>query len=139
MIKIAIRRWEKNKDKILAEFKEKHPESYLDIVKTLIKHISKGRCDSFSPDHNRITEIDHGHYQGTLVYVIGAKGYQPHRYWYTKSGYGSCSSCDTLQSIKDCNNELPTDWQAKQYQTLALHLLQGLKEMGEYLEGERET
>lgn len=130
MIKEAVAQWEKNKDAIYAAFKEKHPDNYQDVVKTVIQHITmEDDYDDFSPDPNRIHEIDDGEYQGTLVYVIGAKGYQPSDYWYVKVGYGSCSGCDTLQAIKNYDDEPPTDDQAKQYHTLALHIVQGLKKM----------
>lgn len=51
------------------------------------------------PDPDRITRIDHGDYQGTEVFVVAAKGYQPHRHWAMSWGYGSCSGCDALQAV----------------------------------------
>jgi hypothetical protein len=70
--------------------------SYKDMIEYLVK-LAAEEDDYDNPDPARITEIDHGDYQGTLVYVIGGSGYQPFRYWYVVVGYGSCSGCDELE------------------------------------------
>lgn len=49
-------------------------------------------------DKDRITEINHGDYQGTLIYAVAEQGYQPSNYIYCSVYYGSCSGCDALQS-----------------------------------------
>lgn len=119
-----------NKQALMAAFSQKHPSDYIDIVKNVIEIISKEKSWD-TPDPERITVIEHGDYQGCLVYVIGAKGYQPHDYWYVKVGYGSCSGCDTLQAIRNYDDEPPTESQVADYMTLALHIVQGLKKMGD--------
>ena len=43
----------------------------------------------------------------------------------------SCSACDTLESIKDYSGDPPTSSQVNGYMTLALHIIQGMKKMGE--------
>lgn len=48
-----------------------------------------------------------------------------------KVGYGSCSGCDTLEAIRDYSSEKPTPEQVKDYMALALHIVQGLKKMGD--------
>lgn len=128
-IKEFIELWERNKPAIRAVFEAAHPDDYEAIVKTVIENIQSGGYDD--PDPERITSIDHGDYQGTLVFVIGAKGYQPDTYWYVKVGYGSCSSCDTLQDIRGYGDEKPTRQQVDDYMTLAMHIVQGLKKMGD--------
>lgn len=120
-------------DKYRAELKKmfmaKHPDDYKEIVKNVITIISKDN-DYNVPDPERIHQIDDGDYQGTLVFVIAAKGYQPSEYWSVMVSYGSCSGCDTLEGINDsCDDEPPTEEQVEQYMTLAVHILQGLKEM----------
>lgn len=130
MIKEFVERFEAAKPAILEEFRQRHPEQYKDVVATVIRHIS-GEGGYGNPSPERIHEIDDGDYQGTLIYVIGATGCQPDEYWYVKVGYGSCSGCDTLQAIGNYGSERPTEDQAKQYLTLALHIVQGLKKMGE--------
>ena len=73
-----------------------------------------------------------GSYSGTLVYVIGEGGYEPSDYWYVKISYGSCSGCDTLQRIlDDLWDEEAKEQQTQDYMTLALHVVQGLKKMGD--------
>ena len=132
MIQSFVASWEKNKYQVRAAFEEKHPESYEEIVRAVVDALADvSEWDSHIPDPERIRCIDDGHYQGTLVFVIGAKGYQPGNYWYVKVGYGSCSGCDTLQAIqRHCKNP-PTESQVNGYMTLALHILQGLKAMEE--------
>jgi hypothetical protein len=107
----------------------KRPDTYQDVVRAVIEVVA-GSKDWDVPDPDRIHAIDDGDYQGTLVFVIAEKGYQPSRYWYAKVGYGSCSGCDTLQAICSYSSDAPTDDEISQYMTLALHIVQGLKEMG---------
>ena len=122
-------------------FTEKHPNSYEDIVRAVVEVINPdddyGWGGQDLPSPNRIHAINDGDYQGTLVFVIGASGYQPSTYWVTKVSYGSCSGCDTFQSIQqgaEYDYELgeyarPTPEQAKDYQTLALHIVQNMREV----------
>lgn len=59
-------------------------------------------------DPERITQINHGDYQGTLVFVVGGEGYQPWEHWYVTVGYGSCSSCDVWEAITGYQD--PKEW-----------------------------
>ena len=127
MIQKFIDRFNSKKDWVESQFKEKHPDSYKDIVKIVIQTLT-GTSD-YCPDPERIHCVDDGNYQGTLLFVIGAEGYQPDNYWFVKVGYGSCSGCDTLQAIHHYSDEPPNDEQVKDYMTLALHVVQGLKSM----------
>lgn len=75
--------------------KKQHPITYKEIVKDVITIVSE---DEYAdPNPELITELDHGDYQGTLLYVIPSSAYQPSDYWYVMVSYGSCSCCDTLQ------------------------------------------
>lgn len=118
------------KESLRAEFAKAHPESYESVVRAVATLLA-GDGEYGKPDPTRITEINDGEYQGTLVYVIGENGYQPSTYWYVKVGYGSCSGCDTLEAIRVYADDPPTAEQANDYLTLALHIVQGLKKMGE--------
>lgn len=131
MIQVAIDRFIKAKPKMEAFFSAGHPENYKAIVRAVIDAITEDRYGSFAPDPDRIHEIDDGDYQGTLVYVIAEKRYQPSTYYYTKVYYGSCSGCDTLEAIRSYQNTPPSDEQVKDYMMLALHIVEGLKVMGE--------
>ena len=115
--------------KLEAVFSEAHPASYKAIVEAVVAVLSDG--DDAAPDPRRVHEIDDGEYQGTLVYVIGATGYQPGEYWYVKVSYGSCSGCDTLLSIRGYADGKPTAAQVRDYMTLARHIVQGMKQMGD--------
>jgi hypothetical protein len=128
MIKEFVDSFMARKQELREAFATTPPRRYYDIVEGVVTIISDGGYGS--PCRDRIHEIDDGEYQGTLVYVIGACGYQPYRYWYVRICYGSCSFCDTLQYIRDLNNEeKPTEEQLNHYVTLALHIVQGIKEM----------
>jgi len=138
MIEKFTKRWFERKDTVQEKFEAKLPSSYSDIVLAVVEMLNdEGEYET--PDPARIHEIDDGDYQGTLVYVIGAAIYQPSTYWYVKVGYGSCSVCDTLQAILDGDWGLETEEEKKAWKdkavsklmTLALHIVQGLKLMGD--------
>lgn len=130
MDKLIIARFDANRDNILSVFKSKPPGSYLDVVKTLVEAITTeddhGECNL---DPDRITVIDHGDYQGSQMFIIAAKGYQPSDYWATECSYGSCSGCDTLESIRGYGDAQVTDEQANDYLTLTLHLAQKMERL----------
>lgn len=125
MIQEFVDRFMANRSQVEANFSRVHPNNYSDIVRSVIRAIET----EDGPDPDRIHSIDDGDYQGTLVFIIGAKSYQPDDYWYVKIAYGSCSGCDTLMSIYNYSNEAPTKSQIHDYMTLALHVCQGLKKM----------
>ena len=133
MIERFTKAWFTHKDAVRAKFTASHPDSYKDIVTAVIEMLQAALEDDWQeyPDPKLIHEIDDGDYQGTLVYVIGETSYQPSTYWYVKVGYGSCSGCDTLQAVQGYSDEPPTEEQVDGYMTLALHVIQGLKPMGE--------
>lgn len=132
MIQKFVARFMAKKGELKNIFLQKHPKNYENIVKSVISLItSKDDYAELNPDPERIHVINDGDYQGTLVFVIGAKGYQPSKYWYAKICYGSCSGCDTLERIKDCSSDNPTSEQVNDYLTLALHIVQGIKLMGD--------
>lgn len=131
MIQEFVEIWEKHKHSIENEFRKEHPNHYTDIIKLVVKMLHDNTEKWYKPDPEHIHTIDDGDYQGTLVYVIPETGYQPSTYWYVMVGYGSCSGCDTLQAICDYSDEKPNDKQVKEYMTLALHIIQGIKKMGD--------
>ena len=76
----------------------------------------------------KIREIDDGEYQGTLLYIFHIDEYQPNKYYSTMIDYGSCSGCDTLENINGFESDL-NDSQIKDYKTLCLHIVQGIKKL----------
>jgi len=130
MIKEFVNKFMESKPHLKEQFSLEHPGGYKDIVKAVVSVLANEDGYSWDqPDPERIHEIDDGDYQGTLVYVIAAKDYQPHEYWYVRISYGSCSGCDTLEAIRGYSDEKPTEDQVKQYMTLALHVVQEMKRM----------
>lgn len=129
MIQEFVKIWDEKKDVLREKFSAAHPSSYTEIVRSVVELLKSEEDYGGAPDPELITTIDHGEYQGTLVYVIGEGGYQPHHYWAVKVGYGSCSGCDTLESIREYSDDPPTEAQVNDYMTLALHIVQGLKEI----------
>lgn len=131
MITSFVDRFESGKEALRAKFASEAPASYEAIVTEVISVITDDEYEANSPDPKRVHQIDDGDYQGTLLFVIAAKGYQPSDYWYVKVGYGSCSGCDTLRAISGYSDEAPTKSQVDDYMTLALHVVQRIKKMGE--------
>ena len=124
MIKYCLDRWNENQQS-LREQLEKDTSinncSYKYLVKLVTMYILGGEWDS-----EKITEIDDGGYQGTLIFLIPKDTYQPAEYEYlmTYGGYGSCSYCDTLQSIQaDYYDKKPTPEQVNDYMELCKDLI----------------
>jgi hypothetical protein len=104
MIKFCLEKWDANKnllEKYLRDHNDLNSVNYIDLVKMVVGIIFN--TDSFNTyEVDKITEIDNGDYQGTLLYLIPNDSYQPYEgdYLMTYVGYGSCSGCDTLQNIQ---------------------------------------
>jgi hypothetical protein len=128
MIQKFVNRFMAAEGTLRETFAAKHPDAYIDIVKAVVSVIGEEGAYG-EPDATRIHQIDYGDYQGTLLFVVAAVGYQPSDYWYVKVGYGSCSGCDTLEGIRNYEDGPPTKEQVDAYMTLALHIVQGLKSM----------
>lgn len=122
-----VKRFDRKRDAIKAELAEKHPDSYDGIFAMLCRHLTNPDDYANTPDPERITAIDHGEYQGTRVFVVGATGYQPYTYWIALVGYGSCSGCDTFEGIRSYDHGVPTAQQVDDYFALALHMLQAMR------------
>lgn len=106
-----------------------HSPSYSELVKRVIEIVNLDG-DYGEPDPTKIVTIDHGDYQGTLLYIVPAIGYQPSTYWALKVSYGSYSGDDTLKAA------VGWDWPEKKsgqalndVYTLMLHLVQSMKEI----------
>lgn len=129
MIEKFVDRFMAGKADLTRALSEKHPEGYKDLVVAVVRVLA-GDDGYGEPDPERVHEINDGDYQGTLVYVIAAQGYQPYDYWHVRVSYGSCSGCDTLEGIREYGDGPPNEKQVEEYMTLALHIVQGLKGMG---------
>lgn len=137
MVKYCLDRWDRNKNRLkkaLSEDVELNECEYDYLVKMTVKYIlneekSPFTCDNW--DEENITLIDNGDYQGTRIFVIPCKTYQPSEYEYlmTFSNYGSCSGCDTLLAIQNgyYNPKVtPTETQLEDYMTLCRDLVSNI-------------
>lgn len=135
MVKEFVKQWDENKHKLEEYFKNTPMEEYRDYEDIVVKIFELCITSTTKAyDHggfnlDNMTVIDDGHYQGTQIYIIPIDTYQPSvsDYVMTHNYYGSCSGCDTLQSIHEYEDGLPSDEQIKEYMSLALHLVQKLK------------
>ena len=108
MLKILATKWSKNQHNLKKYFEHNYKQlnnfSYKDIVKITFEQIFNCDCEDVWDKLNleKVIEIDHGDYQGTLIFVIPFNTYQPgpSQYLMTYLSYGSCSCCDTLQSLQ---------------------------------------
>ena len=128
MIAEFVDRWYRYKGELEDYFRNTPQEEYSkysDIVKLLFEKIINQE-DFFGFDTENFLVIDDGHYQGTQIFIFHKDIYQPHieDYVYTDTYYGSCSYCDTLQSISHYDDGCPDEKQVKSYMQLALNLLQ---------------
>lgn len=132
MITEIINQWDKNKDKLERYFKTTPQSEYATYLAIVEKIFEKVLIDK-EYKLDRITVIDDGDYQGTQIFIIPEDVYQPcvEDYLITDTYYGSCSGCDTLQSIASYDYEIPTEEQVSQYMLLALHLIQKMKKLSE--------
>lgn len=133
MIKFCVQQWDRNKDKLrkhLSERTDMNDCSYLDLVKLVVEYIFNNNDYGYGHtyDKDKITEIDNGDYQGTLLFLIPIDTYQPSEYEYlmTYVGYGSCSVCDTLQSIQlwSSDDKLLTPEQLNNFMGLCKDIVQ---------------
>ena len=133
MIQEVIKQWDENKHKLEEYFRttkqEEYSGSYKSILQKVIELVVTEKDDYNKYDATKITVVDDGDYQGTQIFLIPTDTYQPsiEDYLITHTYYGSCSGCDTLQSISSYEDDLPTEEQVKEYMTLALHLVQKMK------------
>ena len=109
MIKYALRKWDAGRDtlrRIISQTRkeERYYWNYIDIVKMVCRTILNVNMIEGDPeiDVDKITMIDNGDYQGTLLFMLPFCTYQPSEsdYLMTFVNYGSCSGCDTLQGIQ---------------------------------------
>lgn len=138
MIKEFTEKWIKNKKCLQKWFEEivldekvfdEYIFTYENIIHGIIIHVLNNHIDAKNFSNNLtnfstdIKVIDDGNYQGTQIFIIHRKYYQPEAsdYFYTHNYYGSCSGCDTLLGIMAIKNKKV---QVKELMILSLHLIQ---------------
>lgn len=120
-----VRLWDKNKNKLqsLIEQTPQSEFSYNFFIRNIVKII-------LGMENASISEIDHGEYQGTKIYVIvNNEIYQPYLsdYYITYVYYGSCPEDDYLESIRRYSDGFPDEAQTIRYMDLCLHLIQRMR------------
>jgi hypothetical protein len=130
MLKFCRDAWYENKDKLEAVIMmdtKLNSCDYSYLVELVIEYILNPSIETGWKkfDAKNITVIDNGDYQGTILFMIPRKTYQPNfnDYLLTYSYYGSCSGCDTLLSIQDWEDGVPTENQVKDYMALCKDLV----------------
>lgn len=132
MLKIIAEKWGARQNLLREKLAQINIDNlnYLNLVKTTFSTIYNNEEDYslLNIDIEKITEIDNGDYQGTLLYILPFSNYQPCAtdYFMTYVGYGSCSCCDTLLYIKslgDWEQEFPNEAQINDLMKLCEHIL----------------
>lgn len=130
MLKIMKDRWNENSEKLRATLLERTDLNsccYEDLVKITFEIIFNSRAEGYGNKLNldNIHAIDDGAYQGTILFVIPFDTYQPDEdeYIITYIGYGSCSYCDTLQSIQGWNDGKITEEQLAGFMAICKDLI----------------
>ena len=137
MIKVFVKAWDANQNKLKEHFHTHKMEEY-DAYKKLVlllfgivinPYLERTGRRIFNLD--LVHEIDDGKCHGTLLYVIPRVNPDPTErdYVLTNISYGSCPLCDWLEEIQtnqDTNHDylIPTEEQVSEHMTLCLHLLQ---------------
>ena len=126
MIEEFVKNWEAKKDLLRDKYSQEEPRSYNDIVKDVVELVSDDECGKIRLNHEKITIIDDGDYQGTLLYIIPQACYQPSVYYSVFVDYGSCSGCDTFEDICSGSDK---EQRVNDFMQLALHIVQDLKQI----------
>ncbi len=128
MILNYVKQWEERKHLLEQWLNENEPNSYESIYEMLFNLVViKPNDDEYSEwDWGRFVKIDDGTFQGNEIYILCSNEYQPSLtdYIFTSVAYGSCTVCDTFQSIEMLEDKAE---RVKQYMTLALHMVQETK------------
>lgn len=126
---------EKHLKEIIRNSTEHNNWSYASLVDLVVKEVfNHGDIHddiTWAIEEGDIVEIDHGEYQGTLLYLIHIDTYQPDNSDYLIGFvcYGSCCVCDTLQRIQSEGDYdgLPTEEQVNDYMTVCRHIVTNFK------------
>lgn len=136
MIQKYVDAWFRNKHKVEKNLYKAHPQDYGQLVTMVVFALDDDGYQKYESrlDPSKIHTFGGDDYQGDYLFLIQEKhpGYGSAESWCTVLvGYGSCSGCDTLQRI-EADGEYgkpPNAEQVKQYMTLCLHIVQGLKQV----------
>jgi hypothetical protein len=97
---------------------------YKDFAKWVIELISFKEDD---PSSESMETFILGAYQGDFIFFMHDGWYCPDKVWIMSCSFGSCSGCDTLESIR--NDGLSDKEKIRAYSILMLNLIESLKEI----------
>lgn len=135
MLRFCVYQWALNKDNLKAHIERDNRINscnYEYLVKLVVRYILNGEfrhpdLQNWFWDENT-DEIDHCCYQGVKLYIVHRTTVsEANEYLITSVYYGSCSVCDTLESIQADNgyDDLPNEQQVKDYMTLCKDIVCG--------------
>lgn len=129
MIQRFVDAWERGKKPLRLFFQEK-PGSYDDVVVAVLSAmrfaVPEGERIHF-PDPACTTVIEGVDYHGANTYILSTTGGgEPE--WYVRVSYGTCSHCDTLDSIEYGDTLESREEAIDQCMALALHIVQNIRE-----------
>ena len=126
MVKEIVDLWNERKDNLRSNISSTVIESYEDLIGLIVRNILTDYV-------SRYTVLRSADYQGCLV-TLFVRDYSGNieDFFYSSLDYGSCSSCDTLERIKDDVDDgkyggIPNARQVDQYMIVALHIIQGME------------
>lgn len=137
MLDFVVKAWDENQEKLKEALMEMtvlvgdiifYEMKYKDIMRLIVHFILNGADGRNGKwDEECIHQIDDGEYQGTLLFLVPKRTYQPTagEYLITKVEYGSCSGCDTLQSISAMDDD--PYGKVERYMALCLHMVQSMR------------
>ena len=113
MLQYCIDKWEENKEKLKSVIEDDttiYKCGYDYLVKLVVRYIlndgekrkERSCCNKDKWNEDRITIIDDGEYDGTLLFLIPRDVTSPGHWDYLQTyvEYGTCSLCDTLEGIQ---------------------------------------
>ena len=123
MIQHFVEQWHENKHKLKSFLEKEYDQSedkrfwgpsYIELHQKLFELVVTEpreirtpfdqRWNNYSWDFNRFLVLDHGEYQGTMIFIMVPDVYQPSLdkdYYFTSVMYGSCSHCDTMEHVRE--------------------------------------
>ena len=98
--------WEAHKEEVREDLENiiknnNYISSYKQILDSIIKRVLNQNTEENKKfNAEKVTEIDNGDWQGTMIWAIPSASYQPgpYDYIFAYQYYGSCSGCDALQA-----------------------------------------
>jgi hypothetical protein len=133
MIMHFVSQWEIRKREVRMRLLSLWPDiTYLGIVTAVVCILRDPDSDDQHPDASQVKEFDiDDDYQGDKIYVISGN-LTREKTWVVQVGYGSCSGCDSIKRVLDDGSRIsqsPTETQIADMMSLALHVVQGLREI----------